>query len=250
MQLHALRLKIFRYHCMIIVGLIILHLSQEVAQLANLRHVSLTRSFDFVEESSVPNFFSALALFFAGIVALVIASQHRHSGKLLRNGWYLITGLLIFLSFDEGAAIHDRLSLSVQEKLDLSGVFYIGWILPYALLLVVCLVPLARVAIELPSKTRMRLFVAATVYVFSAMGFEALEGLILEHSAAGGPLSSVNQTVANAQPLMIALATIEEAGEMLGVALAIRAMLMYLETDIGIVGLSLSKRTHTATAAN
>lgn len=241
MLLPRLRSRTFKVHVGIIGLLVALHLLQESVPLLGRGRIPLGSAFDLVEEMSIPNFFSALALAVTSAAAALVAQQHGGANSPLRRGWYLIAILLLFIAFDEGSNIHDRLSLAVQERLNLGGVFYIGWILPYLILLAFCSVALLRVALGLPTEDRLRLFVASLVYVVSAMGMEAAEALLFENAAAGGTLRSVNQYLVNAQPRMILLVTIEEAGEMLGVALALRAILIYLEQELGVTAFSIER---------
>jgi hypothetical protein len=239
MRTKEIRLRTFAVHVWLIGLLVVVHIVCRATPLLGLLpQLPLSSLFDLGEEQSIPNVFSAVALVGASGAALFAAQCTREADIRLRGGWYLIAALLLFLGVDEGAGIHDRLSLNLPGKLQLHGVFYIGWVLPYLFVLAGCSIALLRVAVVLPSNTRRRLFIAALIYVASAMGLEAFEALIFESASAGGPLQSVNQYAVNAQPLMIILVTIEEAGEMLAVALALRAILIYIEEDLGVVALS------------
>lgn len=150
---------------------------------------------------------------------------------------------LAFVAVDEGAGLHDRLSIPLQRWFATSGVFYIGWILPYLVLVALVASRCVPLLLKLPRRTALRLVSAGALYVAAAMGLEMAEALVM-YGAAGesvalgdSDLYSIVRT-----PLMTGLVTLEEMGEMLAVALLLRALLLHLVGDLGVsaIGLRIS----------
>lgn len=193
----------------------------------------LTRAvFDLGEENSFGNFFSAMMLAFTALISALIAYRHQSQGARLWLIWSFATLALAGMAIDEGAMLHDRLSRPIQERLQTSGVFYIGWTLPYLFLVFAAVfagLPLLR---SLPPRTRIRLIVAAALYVGAAMGMEMIEALLLQRSVPED--MTFRAAIASGDPPSWAiLVPMEETGEMIAVALALRALLLHLTDDLG-----------------
>ena len=203
------------------------------------------RIFDMTEENSIPNFFSALVLMFTASIAAVIAILNRKQGSNLWLSWCCAASAIAFMGFDEGAMLHDRLSYIVQENVRTTSIFYIGWTLPYLLLVLVAVPagwPLLR---ALPRLTAARLIQAAALFVVGALGMELMESALLERSLPAGV--SLRHGLAHATISADAAMTIdlmelvEETLEMIAVALALRALLLHLTNDLGFGSLTVSK---------
>ena len=190
-----------------------------------LRLVSL---FDMAKERSFPNFISAAALLVTAAAAFLISRVSPSRRGALVNGWRLSAAILLFLAFDEGVSLHDRLAVPGQALMHSHGIFFIGWILPYLALLILCGLLLLPFAVALPRPVMFRLMAAAIVYVGASMGLEMIEGLLMERSIDGASLVQVDQEAVNNTLSMVLLVALEESGEMLGVALALRALLLHL----------------------
>lgn len=222
--------KAFTVHLAIIAGLGSLHLiANAVYILATPKRLTgLIALFNMVEERSLANFISATALLAAALVSTLAALSCRNGSRALRRGWWASSVILLFLAIDEGAGIHDLLSGAGQRAMDSHGLFFIGWVAPYMVLAVATGMILLPFIWKLPRATMSRLMAAGIVYIGSAMGMEMLEGLLMEQSVNGAALSAVNMEVINHTVIMVVLVSIEEVGEMFGVALALRALLMHI----------------------
>lgn len=239
--------RIFIAHLAVVVLLFIAHCIANfvVPSFENEGFNKLARVFDKTEENSIANFFSALALVVTAFAAAVIALYHRIGGSTLWISWSLAALAIAFVGFDEGAMLHDRLSYVVQEQAHTSGIFYIGWTLPYLFLVIITVLagwPLLR---ALPRRTALRLTQASALFVVGALGMEMLESALLEQSLpAGVSLRDAMNTMSispNAAALINAMEFVEETFEMLAVALALRALLLHLTEDLGFGSLVVSK---------
>lgn len=234
--------RIFTVHLLVILLFLIAH-SVVIFMVSGLDSETLTKAgrvLDMEEENSIPNFFSAFMLMITAGVAALIAIHHRKDRFKLWLSWCLAALTIAFLSFDEGAALHDRLAVAVQEAAQTSGMFYIGWTLPY-LLVVIAAMPAAWPLLRsLPPRTMLRLIMAGALYVLSALGLEMIEGAVLERSVPPG--MNLREALDYGVPWEWAvLVTFEEAGEMIAVALALRALLLHLTEDLGYSSLTVSK---------
>jgi hypothetical protein len=228
--------KVFRFHLGLIAALLAIHLAAKLIYFGagNANLFGFAPLFDLVSEQSVPNFFSAAALMGVAGAAGLIARTQALRGERLKGQWRFVTLVALFLAFDEGAAIHDRLTVPVQSLLNSHGLLFVGWVIPYSALVLVTAYLMWPLARSLPVPIRNQLIVAAGIYVASALGLEMVEAAQMDRATAGDSVTDVDGWAINHTPSMVALVTIEETGEMLGVALALRALLSYLTDNLGV----------------
>lgn len=235
--------RLFRYHCLLILALLVFHLLSRVVYFARGEESYFLSAFNLLEEASVPTVVSTAGLLAAAAVAGLVMAHARQNAAGSVAGWMLIAACLVFVAVDEGAGLHDRLSIPLQRWFDTSGVFYIGWILPYLVLVALIASLCAPLLLKLPRRTALRLVSAGALYVAAAMGLEMAEALVMYGAAGGGmALGDIDLHSIHRTPLMTGLVTLEEVGEMLAVALLLRALLLHLVGDLGVsaVGLKVS----------
>lgn len=169
--------------------------------------------FDFNNEGNLPTLFSVLLLIGAAALLFVLGAADAHA---TRRGWYWLSAVFVFLALDEGAGIHDSLTLPLRTLLGTDGILYFAWVIPYALLVgavFVTSIPLLR---RLPAVTRNLFLLAGALYVGGALGIELVEGWQVTRD--GG-----QKLVA-----FFAWVALEESLEMIGVAVFIHALLRHL----------------------
>ncbi len=140
--------------------------------------------FDVGVENSVPTWFSVLNLLLGGLLFFLLAEAARHRSEPTTWGWYLMAGVLTFLSMDEGASIHEQFT-KLSDKLVEHGWSPAwaqwGWI-PFALVLVafvaVALIPFLR---ALPRDLVGRFVLAGTLYLIGAVALEYAGEQLLVH---------------------------------------------------------------------
>jgi hypothetical protein len=209
--------RIFYIHCAVIALLIAAHWA--FVLLAASGHAGvfgLPRLFFMGNEGNVPAFFSALAIMAAAVLAALIARTERVDGKWAAR-WLVVGALLVFMSFDEAASIHELLDPPSARHTD-AGIFYYAWVIPYFALVVIVGASLFAFWLRLPARTRIGLAVSAAVYCAGAIGMELLQGALAAQEG-----RAVYRTMK-----MSVYITIEEGAEMLGVALLIRTLLTHL----------------------
>lgn len=181
---------------------------------------TLMALFDLDAERSVPTWFQTLLL--AGTGALLLLWRDvLGAGRSGRWGWPLLGLTFLALSFDEMAALHERLIGPMRSLLDIDGgPLYFAWIIPVALLLVLWVALLVPFLWSLPRPTLVRFLAAGAVFVSGALGVEMM----------GGILSS---TIGESSAVYNLATTLEEALEMAGALLFLRAVLLHWEASTG-----------------
>ena len=92
--------------------------------------VHLPTFFNIDREATIPNWFSFIQLFAMGLLLTMQAP----SAKQLRNALGILGCGFLFLSMDEAAAIHERLSSDAIRALNLTWlkeIEYLAWMVPY-----------------------------------------------------------------------------------------------------------------------
>lgn len=172
---------------------------------------SFVRLFLISDEGNVPTWYASAALLFAAILALVVA---RHTDTVNRQKWTLIGLLLVFMSLDESAVIHEMMIVPLRHAFDPGGLLFYAWILPAAVLAALVALYLLPFVWRLAKPVRLRLMAGGLLFVSGALGVEAVTGLIDD-------LHGRNR-------LYYLLTVVEEGLEKLGVLLAISAFLCQL----------------------
>lgn len=166
-------------------------------------------------ELSIPAWFSSLMMFLAGVsVALLGLLLGRHRPRV-RLRWLVLAAVLVFLSADEMASIHEYLSAPLQRSLDLPGFLYYAWVIPYAVLALGVALVAVKLLATLPPRVRWRIVVAGVIFVAGALGIETMGGAV---AGAGGRES---------MPYRI-LITFEELAELCGMALFLHTVVAHL----------------------
>lgn len=170
---------------------------------------------DLDSEKSLPAWFSSwLLLAGAGLAATHAWVEAGRDDRQMARYWTVLAIIFVYLSLDEEAAIHEKLSL-ILHRMQLPGFLHFSWMLVVAPLLLaggLYFIPFLR---RLSSPIGWRIFVAGCVYVAAAIGMEMVAGLIITNY--GRSWLYYVETV------------IEEGGEMVGAALFISAQLLSLE---------------------
>lgn len=126
--------------------------------------------FNLNEEGNLGTWFSSalLATVALGCLALTHADERAH-----RTGWRITAAVFALASLDEVAQLHDRVGKVVGNG---SGPFYFGWVIPGAVAAVVMLVALLRFGRGLARPLAVRLAAGAFLFLFGAVGMEAVGG--------------------------------------------------------------------------
>ncbi len=182
------------------------------------RVYGLIATFDLNVENNVPTFFSTFILVACAVLLSVIASQPRVTPKA--GYWKWLAIIFVFLAVDEDASLHELLIGPVGDTLQVTGLLYFAWIIPYGLAVLIIGLLYVRFVWSLPVQTR-RLFIAAgSLYLGGALGVESVGGWYFSQHGEEEDL---------AYSLLVA---VEESLEMSGVILFIYALLDFLRDQL------------------
>ncbi len=170
---------------------------------------------DLDKEANIPSWFSSFLLLAAAGLAVLAASgapaERRSDVRPLRS----LAGLLLLCSIDEMATLHERAGLLLDRVVPRVGPLIFSWVVLGGAVVVAAAILMWRFIVSSPGAVRIRLVLAAVLYVSGALGCEMLEGVYcLAHGRRG--------------LAWVALTTIEETAEMLGVILLLDGLLLYL----------------------
>jgi len=134
--------------------------------------------------------------------------------------WAGLAAVFLFLSVDEAASIHELLIDPIRATLHTSGVLYISWVIPYAIILLVLTLLYAKfVFLRIPRRIRNQFIISGIIYVTGALGFELIGGHLFEMHLQ--------------ESLLYEIITIfEESLEMTGLLVFIHALMLYIRSHL------------------
>ncbi|BAM05036.1 hypothetical membrane protein [Phycisphaera mikurensis NBRC 102666] len=164
---------------------------------------------------SIPAWFTVQLIFLSAAVTGGLAWRAWRRGGPDAWRYTLLAGVLLFLSADESAGLHELLGTAMRERLNLSGLLFFGWMIPVGLAAAgvgVCMIPLLK---RLPAATRNTMILGGGVYILGAAGLEMLAGPFAE--------------AGNGQGIeFFTLMTVEECLEMAGMLIYLQAASAFL----------------------
>jgi len=178
--------------------------------------------FDFVQmfdldmERNVPTVFSSLILAIAALCFYLLSKTKESKKHKKTKYWLGLSGVFLFLSFDEGAKIHEKLGDYTENFVDATGYLYYPWVLSYGTFVLILVTLYFKFFWKMPKKIFWSFMLSACIYITGAVGFELLGA---NESSAHGT-DTVTYSV---------LYTIEESLEMYGVIYLIWILLTLLE---------------------
>ncbi len=178
----------------------------------------LVSLFNFDTEANIPTIYSALAMLFASVLLLYICAKQRSQ----HQPWVAWLGLgliFIYLAIDEAVSIHEHAGLPFEQFVDASGLLFFTWVIPYGIALLLLTLTYWKFVMALPRQITILFITAAVVFITGAVGFELLGGRQYEAYGEDNIVYAI-------------LYTCEESLEMLGVAIFIYALLLYIARRI------------------
>jgi hypothetical protein len=180
--------------------------------------------FDLDQENNIPTWYSSILWIICGHYFGKAATEPAARRQGLSLFWWISAAIAVFLSMDEIASIHEfaggLAGGRLKDAVGLHETFFYGWVFAgaaAALALCILLVPLMW---RLPFRITALLITSGVVFLLSSLGIETLTSAIAQQSVV---YSATNTT-------WLLLIVSEEASEMLGVIVAIYAVLLYLRS--------------------
>lgn len=187
--------------------------------------LGLGRLLNLGQEANLPTWYASATLLVAAMLAAAVAALKLRARDPFARRWVGLSALLVLMSLDETAVIHELSSLVAMKVLqsnDLPWYVYYAWIVPGAVVVGVVLWWLYSWSRSLSPPVRRQITLAAGVYFGGALGVEILEAACMAYL--GG-------AAANRSALYSGLWMTQELLEMIGVAVFILAMLDQLAED-------------------
>ncbi len=169
------------------------------------------RIFNLNSEMSIPTWFSQTLLLIAASLLFITG----YAATTHRKYWFGLTGIFLYLSLDEGSALHELTDVPIRTFFGIhSGPLFYSWVLLFAVIIIALVAIFIRFYLSLPKKTKLLFFTSAALFIGGAIGFEMV----------GGMLAAENGETDLAYSLAVAF---EEYFEMMGVVIFIYALLDY-----------------------
>ena len=176
----------------------------------------LMSAFYMDAEGNIPAHLNALLLFIPAMLFGMIGAWKYSEKDKFRFHWFGLALVFLFLSFDEAAALHERLIKPMRAIAGADGFFYFTWVIPG--LIAVALFGLLYLIffLHLDKKFKILFLFSLGVYIGGVIGGEMLSGY---YAAALGQKNITYATVAS----------IEESIEMIGCSFIIYSLLEYIK---------------------
>jgi alkylhydroperoxidase/carboxymuconolactone decarboxylase family protein YurZ len=167
-------------------------------------------------EGNLPTFYSALALLMCAVLLWMCGQvAHAQRDRFARQ-WITLSLMFLYIAIDEASGIHELTGKAIKRVVMFDGFLYYPWVLVGSTAVLIAAVSFFAFARALPRRTRRLALIAAAVFVGGAIGVEMLGA---RHASVHGTQNLTNALIA----------TVEEACEMLGVALFMYALIRHLE---------------------
>lgn len=167
--------------------------------------------FDVGAEANVPTWFTVVVMVAGAVGALGAAILCW--GGCRRSAWFFaaLAVLLLAMSLDEVASLHERLQ-GLGESLIGGSAVHFAWVLPGTLIAGAIMAGLALGARAISAATRRRLLVALGTFFTGALAIELIGGQLFDAQG-------------DRAVYVLLVISVEEFLEMLGVILVLRAVL-------------------------
>src|SRR5919107_4470218 len=192
------------------------------------------RLFDVGEERSIPTWFESILFLLCSLLLAVVTVAKRQRNDRYSLHWGVLSIILLLLSLDEVASIHEAIGQQSERLLHSTtgltpgGAIKFFWVVPGAIFVFIVLLAYLRFLADLPRSTRYSFLFAGALFVLGALGLEMLSAQV----------SSSSEGIANffgsaAPKIMIGLQTcVEEMFEMLGLTAFVYALLAYIRSYV------------------
>ena len=177
----------------------------------------LIRLFYVDYENNIPSYFSASLLLLVALLLALITALKQAAHAAYGFQWALLSFTFLSMAIDEAASLHELLIVPMRGLLgqQARGIFFFAWVIPGIAVAMIFGLSYLKFLLHLPTKTRWRFVIAATLYLGGALGMELIGG----RYAASHGMENLAYSMT---------ATVEESLEMAGVIVFIYALLNYI----------------------
>ncbi len=177
------------------------------------------KKFFFDDEESIPTYFSAINLLFAGILLAIITDFKSKLNDPFTMQWKLLSIIFVLLSVDEIAGFHEMTIDPLVRAYQLSGYMRFPWVFLGLIFMTGFSLYYFQFLKALPKPYIKGFFCSCLIFLSGSIGLETLSAKIF---------ISLEQSP---KDLMYNLVTtIEESCEMIGIIMFINVLLSYLKS--------------------
>jgi hypothetical protein len=209
--------------------LITYHLGYEYVTSLNYVH-HLISFFNVDLTNNFPAYFSSALLLFASLILWVITLLERKRKASIVSKWAALSIGFFVMAMDEAFAFHEKLIVPIRQLFftdDNFGIFYFAWVIPGIAIVLFFAVYFLRFFFHLDAKTKLTFFIAATMYLGGAVGFELIDGYYAQLHDRENLIYSL-------------LSNLEESLEMSGTIVFIWGLLVYISDNFKSVQFQLT----------
>jgi hypothetical protein len=182
----------------------------------NLHHIISLFNVDLAQ--NFPAYFSSALLLFASQILLVITLLEKKRKASNVSKWAVLSIGFFFMAMNEALAFHEKLIVPMRNLFftnDNFGIFYFAWVIPGIAVVIILAIYFLRFFFQLDLKTKLTFFIAATLYLGGAIGFELIDG---KYAQLHGQENLIYSLLSN----------LEESLEMTGAIVFIWGLLVYI----------------------
>lgn len=216
-----------------IASLTILHIAVKLLYLlgGHDQLLGFARLLDMDREANIPSFYSMTVILANAILLTLIGALHRRHRHPNTWFWLFLAGVFVFLAYDEAFSVHEEIGSILSQVFGKRGGGRLSWVIAGFAFVAVIAVASVRFLSRLQPRTRKLMIASGAIFVTGALGLEVLGGLRYERVSAAS---------ANTDPVYLAMVTVEESLEMLGMALFSYALLHHLRASFSRLIVQLS----------
>jgi hypothetical protein len=210
------------------------------------------RILDVGEERSIPTWFNSILLLLCSILLAVVTVAKKQRDDRYSLHWGVLSIILLLLSLDEVASIHEAIGAQLERLLhnitgfNASGAISFFWVVPGAVFVFIVLLAYVRFLAHLPQTTRRWFLFAGALFVLGALGVEMLTAQVVSSSGsiadwvASSSGGIVDRGSASAVPTILKglQTSVEEMFEMLGLTAFVYALLAYISSYVEGINVS------------
>ncbi|MEE8153649.1 MAG: hypothetical protein V3T53_01675 [Phycisphaerales bacterium] len=221
---HTLPRTVGRFLVLLVACLLVLGLAGQLSKflLGHGRLFGFVGLFDLDGEANIPAWFSAMGLLTASLLLVMIASATTTTAGRYVWHWWGLALVFAYVSLDEAASIHELSIEPLRLAFDLDGWLRYAWVVPASVLVMIGLAVYLPFLVRLPRKICCSMLIAAALYLGGAMGIELV----------GGRYASLYGIETLAYQFIVLT---EEILEMLGIAVFVCTLLVYIEQQFGVL---------------
>lgn len=178
----------------------------------------LVRLFDLNAERNLPTLYATVSMVVCAALLGLISLAKRKTRQPYVFHWLGLGFIFLFLAVDEFVELHEKLHAPMVKLLDLHGLLFVGWVVPYAAACLILFAIYLKFIWNLPRRTSIHFLLAGFVYMVGVMGIEAVSGMYLE--------------LYGSDVIYALTYTLEEILEMTGILIFIYALTSYIDIEL------------------